>query len=568
MHPLKCEEILKAASGRLVRGDSGTVFTGVSTDSRKTAHGDLFVPIKGERFDGHDFIDDAFKAGARGSLTHKEIARENGGVNTGGVIIEVDNTLRALGAIAGYYRSKFDLPVVAVTGSVGKTSTKDMIACVLSEKFKVLRTEGNFNNEIGLPLTLLNLDRSHTAAVVEMGMNQPNEISRLTRIARPRLAVITNIGSSHIGKLGSKENILKAKLEILEGLAGDGTVILNADDGLLAPLHGKLPFRTVMYGIAGNGVISSKTTVDGATGSGKTGDRVTGDGMGGNGMTGGEATGDRATGGGPTGGGPTGGGTAGNGVVCGGRAGGGTASNGTPGNGMTGGEATGDRATGGGPTGGGTTGSVNYIAYDVRIGERGTCFKTRLKGTEYEIVLNVPGIHNVSNAMAAIAVGAELGLDPGSIVEGISHFKPEKLRLNFIECGGIMIINDAYNASPESMKAAIGVLKEMKASRRIAVLGDMLELGQWAPGAHFEVGKIAAGAGIDYIIAVGSNAADIAEGAAAAGASAGTYVFDDAEKAAEFVIELVKEGDGILVKGSRGMRMERIVDKMIEKVEK
>lgn len=568
MHPLKCEEILKAASGRLVRGDSGTVFTGVSTDSRKTAHGDLFVPIKGERFDGHDFIDDAFKAGARGSLTHKEIARENGGVITGGVIIEVDNTLRALGAIAGYYRSKFDLPVVAVTGSVGKTSTKDMIACVLSEKFKVLRTEGNFNNEIGLPLTLLNLDRSHTAAVVEMGMNQPNEISRLTRIARPRLAVITNIGSSHIGKLGSKENILKAKLEILEGLAGDGTVILNADDGLLAPLHGKLPFRTVMYGIAGNGVISSKTTVDGATGSGKTGDRVTGDGMGGNGMTGGEATGDRTTGGGPTGGGPTGGGTAGNGVVCGGRAGGGTASNGTPGNRMTGGEATGDRATGGGPTGGGTTGSVNYIAYDVRIGERGTCFKTRLKGTEYEIVLNVPGIHNVSNAMAAIAVGAELGLEPGSIVEGISHFKPEKLRLNFIECGGIMIINDAYNASPESMKAAIGVLKEMKASRRIAVLGDMLELGQWAPGAHFEVGKIAAGAGIDYIIAVGSNAADIAEGAAAAGASAGTYVFDDAEKAAEFVIELVKEGDGILVKGSRGMRMERIVDKMIEKVEK
>ena len=271
MHPLKCEEILKAASGRLVRGDSGTVFTGVSTDSRKTAHGDLFVPIKGERFDGHDFIDDAFKAGARGSLTHKEIARENSGVITGGVIIEVDNTLRALGAIAGYYRSKFDLPVVAVTGSVGKTSTKDMIACVLSEKFKVLRTEGNFNNEIGLPLTLLNLDRSHTAAVVEMGMNQPNEISRLTRIARPRLAVITNIGSSHIGKLGSKENILKAKLEILEGLAGDGTVILNADDGLLAPLHGKLPFRTVMYGIAGNGVISSKTTVDGATGSGKTG---------------------------------------------------------------------------------------------------------------------------------------------------------------------------------------------------------------------------------------------------------------------------------------------------------
>jgi UDP-N-acetylmuramoyl-tripeptide--D-alanyl-D-alanine ligase len=548
MHPLKCEEILKAASGRLVRGDSGTIFTGVSTDSRKTAPGDLFVPIRGERFDGHDFIGDAFKAGAKGSLTHKEIARENGGVIIGGVIIEVDNTLRALGAIAGYYRSKFDLPVVAVTGSVGKTSTKDMIACVLSEKYKVLRTEGNFNNEIGLPLTLLNLDRSHTAAVVEMGMNQPNEISKLTRIARPRLAVITNIGSSHIGKLGSKENILKAKLEILEGLTGDGTVVLNADDGLLAPLYGKLPFRTVMYGIAGNGVIGSETPVDGAAGGGTTGNRVTGDGMSSNGMTGG--------------------GTAGNGVVCGGRAGGGTASNGTPGNRMTGGEATGDRATGGGPTGGGTTGSVNYIAYDVRIGERGTCFKTRLKGTEYEIVLNVPGIHNVSNAMAAIAVGAELGLEPGSIVEGISHFKPEKLRLNFIECGGIMIINDAYNASPESMKAAIGVLKEMKASRRIAVLGDMLELGQWAPGAHFEVGKIAAGAGIDYIIAVGSNAADIAEGAAAAGASAGTYVFDDAEKAAEFVIELVKEGDGILVKGSRGMRMERIVDKMIEKVEK
>jgi UDP-N-acetylmuramoyl-tripeptide--D-alanyl-D-alanine ligase len=428
-----------------------------------------------------------------------------------------------------------------------------MIACVLSEKFKVLRTEGNFNNEIGLPLTLLNLDRSHTAAVVEMGMNQPNEISRLTRIARPRLAVITNIGSSHIGKLGSKENILKAKLEILEGLAEDGTVILNADDGLLAPLYGKLPFRTVMYGITGNGVISSETTVDGATGGGTTGDIVTGDGMGGNGMTGGEATGDRTTGGGPTDGGPTGGGTTDNGVVCDGRAGNGAASNGTLGN-----RTAGDL----------TTGGVDYIAYDIRTDERGTCFKTRLKGTEYEVVLNVPGIHNVSNAMAAIAVGAELGLDPGSIVEGISHFKPEKLRLNFIECGGIMIINDTYNASPESMRAAIGVLKEMKASRKIAMLGDMLELGQWASGAHFEVGRIAAGAGIDYIIAVGSYAANIAEGAAAAGASAGTYVFDDAEKAAEFVIELVNEGDGILVKGSRGMQMERVVDRIKKKVEK
>ena len=252
---------------------------------------EIFVPIRGERFDGHDFIGDAFKAGAKGSLTHKEIAREYGGVIIGGVIIEVDYTLRALGAIAGYYRSKFDLPVVAVTGSVGKTSTKDMIACVLSEKYKVLRTEGNFNNEIGLPLTLLNLDRSHTAAVVEMGMNQPNEISKLTRIARPRLAVITNIGSSHIGKLGSKEHILKAKLEILEGLTGDGTVVLNADDGLLAPLYGKLPFRTVMYGIAGNGVIGSETPVDRAAGGGTTGNRVTGDGMSSNGMTGGGTAG-------------------------------------------------------------------------------------------------------------------------------------------------------------------------------------------------------------------------------------------------------------------------------------
>jgi len=219
------DEIIKAVNGELISGDISTKIEGVSTDSRNIKSGDIFIPIVGEKFDGHGFIKSSLEKGAAASLTSKPMDPINGKA-----LIRVEDTLKALGDIAAFYRSKFNIPVVGITGSVGKTSTKDMVSAALSRKFNVLKTQGNFNNQIGLPLTIFNLDSFHQAAVLEMGMSGFGEISSLTAIARPDIAVITNIGLSHIEKLGSRQNILKAKMEIFEGLKSGGLVVLNGDD--------------------------------------------------------------------------------------------------------------------------------------------------------------------------------------------------------------------------------------------------------------------------------------------------------------------------------------------------
>jgi UDP-N-acetylmuramoyl-tripeptide--D-alanyl-D-alanine ligase len=239
-----CAELVRAVKGKLLWGKAEQVFSGVTTDSRKVEKGNLFIPLVGERFDGHDYIEQCFSSGAAACLTEKPISHK---YNVAAVL--VNDTARALRDLAAWHRKKHDIPVVGITGSVGKTSTKDMIACVLSKQYEVLKTQGNFNNEIGLPLTILNLNISHQAAVIEMGMSGFGEISRLTAIAQPQIAVITNIGVSHIEKLGSRQGILKAKLEILEGLKPGGTVVLNGDDPLLKSLEGSLKYKTVYYGM-------------------------------------------------------------------------------------------------------------------------------------------------------------------------------------------------------------------------------------------------------------------------------------------------------------------------------
>jgi len=455
MNPLKCEEIIKATGGTLVSGRLDREFTDISTDSRSTGRENLFIPIIGERFDGHDFISDAFESGASGCLTQRDI-----GPFGDKAVIKVEDTLKALGDIASYYRQKFDIPFVGITGSVGKTSTKEMVANVLSRKFKVLKTEGNLNNEIGLPLTVLRLDDSHEAAVVEMGMSGFGEISRLTSIAKPYVAIITNIGMSHIEKLGSRQNILKAKLEILEGLDKDGLVVLNGDDKLLSGLKGLLKFRTVFYGMD-NG--------------------------------------------------------------------------------------------------------VDYRAESVRTsGEQGSYFDITVQNCDYEVYIPAPGIHNVHNALAAIAAGVELGVPMEEIIKGIAQFSPGKMRLDIISHKGMKIINDAYNASPQSMEAAISVLKDVGAGRRtIAVLGDMLEMGDWAYKAHIGVGRFAVQKGIDCIVTVGGNGRNIAEGALEAGASPDkVFSFNSNREAAEFLKVFAGDGDVVLVKGSRGMKMEEIVNRL------
>ncbi|MCX7710930.1 MAG: UDP-N-acetylmuramoyl-tripeptide--D-alanyl-D-alanine ligase [Clostridia bacterium] len=453
MLKLTCKEIMAATGGHLICGNPDSTIYRISTDSRKIYEGDLFIPIAGERFDGHDYIRSSFEAGASAAITHKEV-----GQIEGKTVIRVEDTLKALGEIAKYYRSKFDIPFTAITGSVGKTSTKDMVWSVLRQKYNVLRTEGNFNNEIGLPLTMFNLEEAHEAGVIEMGMSGFGEISRLTAIVKPNIAIITNIGMSHIEKLGSKQNILKAKMEILEGLKKDGLLILNGDDPLLQGLKTLLNNRTVFYGLEEG---------------------------------------------------------------------------------------------------------YEYQAYNVQtFGETGTQFEITVNNKEYKVHVPVPGIHHVYNALASIAAGIELKVPMEQIVRGISEFSPGKMRQNIIEHQGVKIINDAYNASPQSMEAAITVLRDLGAEgRTVAILGDMLEMGDWAPKAHAEVGKFVFFQGIKYIITVGENGKHIADGAVKAGAEAErVFSFSNNEDLINFVKRFLRPGDFVLVKGSRGMKMEQVVE--------
>jgi len=453
---MTCGEIIEATKGVLVSGSVDTEVLRVSTDSRKIAEGDLFIALEGQRFDGHDYVQAAFEAGASAVLIHRDLEAK-----PEGTVIKVENTLAALRDLAGCYREKFHIPFVGITGSVGKTSTKDMVACVLAQEYRVLKTEGNFNNEIGLPLTILNLESYHQAAVIEMGMSGFGEISRLTAITRPDIAIITNIGVSHIEKLGSRQNILKAKMEILEGLKEKGLVILNGDDKLLYGLKDLLKFRMVFYG---------------------------------------------------------------------------------------------------------TDENCDYQAYNIHTaGEAGTSFEITIGNEDYKVFVPAPGVHNVYNALAAIAAGLELGIPMNKIVAGIASFVPGNMRMNIINHGGLKIINDAYNASPQSMEAAISVLKDISMGNRrtVAVLGDMLEMGEWAYDAHYNVGRYAALKGIDYIFTVGSHGKAIAKGALESGFDADRlFSFDDNASLKSFLEGFVKNGDIVLVKGSRGMKMEEIIHRL------
>ena len=449
---LKISEVIGATHGKLLGGDYGLTVAEISTDSRKISPGSLFVAIRGERFDGNDFIADAFENGAAAVLTDRDVVDF-----PGKTLVKVSDTLKALHDLASYYRNMFDIPFVGITGSVGKTSTKDMVACALGARYNVLKNEGNLNNEIGVPLTIFRLEPGYEAGVIEMGMSAFGEIRALTRIVRPKVGIITNIGVSHIEKLGSRQNILRAKLELLEGLQPDGLLILNGDDVMLSGVKDLLEVRTVSYGLEEN---------------------------------------------------------------------------------------------------------ADYQAYNIRSkGEKGIDFNIKLDGNEYTVHVPAPGVHNVYNALAALAAGRELQIPAELLIDGIARYSPGKMRLNIIKSDGLTIINDAYNASPQSVKAAIDVLKEIEAERRIAVLGDMLELGEWSMSAHRETGAYVAGSNTDLIITVGQAAAYIAEGALETGfPGSGTVVLSNNDEAIRYLKDIIRKGDAILVKGSRGMMMEEIVN--------
>ena len=457
MYDMKVKDIVAATGGTLVWGDGETPVTHIDTDSRKITPGALFVPIDGETFDGHSFIAAAFEGGAVASLTHKDTD-----TIVGKAVIKVDDTFKALADIARYYRKKFSIPSVAITGSVGKTTTKDMIAAVLSVKKEVLKTQGNFNNEIGLPLTVFNLEPKHEMMVLEMGMSGFGEIEKLSSIGMPDVAVITNIGMSHIEKLGSQEGILKAKLEILTHLSEDGIAVLNGDDKLLWGMKGKI--KNAMYYACDNK-------------------------------------------------------------------------------------------------------EADITAYDVEnFGQDGISFKTEIDAAEYTVKVNTPGIHNVYNALAAICVARHYNYDMCDIIKGIDAFVPSAMRMNIEKFGTITVINDCYNASPASMSAGLDVLKDIKAGKRAAILGDMLEMGDFAKEAHYNVGKKVFENGIDLLLTAGENAKYIAQGALDAGMDkANVKSYAKTRQLAEEVQNLIDCDFAVLVKASRGMNFEQITKKIGEK---
>ena len=461
MEKLTIHEVLKAVNGELlnyIHDIHDKKITGISIDSRTVSEGQLFIPIRGEHFDGHDFIEQSIFNGAIAYLTEKKDI-----IYPDTNIILVENTIEALQNLASYYRSKFNIPFIAVTGSSGKTTTKDMIASVLGEKLNVLKTQGNFNNEIGLPLTVFQLESTHRIAVIEIGMNHTGEIRRLVNIVKPDIAIITNIGLTHIEHLGSQDNIFKAKREILETLTRDQTALLNGDDPFLSTIDNEL-FKTVFLGIHGN--------------------------------------------------------------------------------------------------------KLDGKAFDIHSKKMGIDFKYKdLKNLEEEdYSLKLPGVHNVYNSMFAIYIGKHFGLSKEEIQSGLNHFKPSKMRMDIIHHGGLTIINDAYNANPDSMKAALEVLKNSGNNRKIAILGDMLEMGEWLKTAHLEIGKYVKQLNIDLLIAIGQAAQYYVEGSIEHGMekNQALYVKNNKE-AIDLLKSILNKGDIILIKGSRGMKLEEIVSFLQER---
>lgn len=445
------KDIIDITKGKLIYGDENEICENFSRNTKEINQDDIFVGFKGDKFDGGKFYEDALKAGAKGCIINKieglEIKRM-----PGKFIIQVEDTVKAIGQIAKFKREKYHIPVIAITGSVGKTSTKDIIYSVVSQKYHTLKTQGNLNNHIGMPFTLLRL-KDHEALVVEMGMNHFGELSYLTNIAQPTVAVITNVGTAHIGNLGSRENILKAKLEILEGLPKEGGyVVINNDNDLLHKWQSENEkYKVITYGI---------------------------------------------------------------------------------------------------------NNTSTYMAKDVEYSEEGSNYK--LNGVS-KIEVPVRGEAFVYNSLAAVSIGKILDIPMEKIAKGIKEFELTKMRLDIQKSEyGYTIINDCYNANYDSMKAALDCLSKIQGERRIAVLGDMGELGEYSKELHEKVGKVVAEDKVDILITVGTEAKQIAETARQNGVEK-TYSFDDLKDAIDKLKKVLAVNDVVLVKASHYMNFEEIV---------
>ncbi|HHT88407.1 MAG TPA: UDP-N-acetylmuramoyl-tripeptide--D-alanyl-D-alanine ligase [Clostridiales bacterium] len=445
--------IAKACGGKLIISDNSCdkEVKGVVIDSRLVKKDYLFIAVKGERVDGHDFIQSAADKGAIAAVCEKAPS------SISIPYILVDNSLQALKDIATWYRMNLTIPVVGITGSVGKTSTKEYVSSVLSQRYNVLKTEGNYNNEIGLPLTILKIRKEHEIAVLEMGISQFGEMHRLSKIAKPNYCLLTNIGLCHLEQLGSRQGILKAKSEIFDFMYENGSIILNGDDDMLATIHNIRGITPIRYGF----------------------------------------------------------------------------------------------------------GSDNDVYADniVTNGLQGSSYNIHINGETLSVNSPMPGKHMILNALAAAATGRLLGLTGKEIIQGIEQIKPVSGRSNIIHHDKWTIIDDCYNANPVSMKAAIDLLA-MADTRKVAILGDMGELGTDEIKLHKEIGEYAASKKIDVIICVGKLSAYMYKSAAEklTDSSNNIFYFEKKEDLIKCLSDLLIEGDTILVKASRFMGFDHIVN--------
>jgi UDP-N-acetylmuramoyl-tripeptide--D-alanyl-D-alanine ligase len=456
MEPRTAQFIVSACGAELKNGLAQTPILRVSTDSRQVQPGDLFVALAGERFDGHGFLAEAARKGAAALLVDRTRTLPDLG---GCAVIAVEDTRKALGTLAAAYRQNFRLPIIAIGGSNGKTTTKELVASVVKQKLTTLWSEASFNNDIGVPLTLLKLESGHQSAVMEVGTNHPGELRPLVQMIQPQYGVITGIGREHLEFFGDVAGVAQEQGWLAELLPADGKLFLWGDSEWTEPIGRRGSASVVRVGFSD---------------------------------------------------------------------------------------------------------ANDLWAVGIRADKQGVTFRVEGLGAEFrgEYRVNLLGRHQAANALFALAVGIELGLDREAIARGLAECKPAKMRLQLSEHNGVRILDDAYNANADSMLAALQTLRELPCKgRRVAVLGDMAELGAYSEAAHEEVGRRAAELGVGQLFAIGKMASVMARGARQAGLNR-VFEFADVETAAAAVKSFVKQGDVLLLKASRAARLERISERL------
>ncbi|MFO7839285.1 MAG: UDP-N-acetylmuramoyl-tripeptide--D-alanyl-D-alanine ligase [Desulfosalsimonadaceae bacterium] len=458
-------DLLAATGGALVAGSPEGVFSGICIDSRVISRDQVFVAVKGERYDGHAFIPKLMNTGIKGLIV-EDVPPDHGMLvqwaRSGGCCILVDDTIQALGELASFHRRRLEVQVAAITGSNGKTTTKELVAAILGRERNIIFTRGNLNNEIGLPLTLLRLDCTHRTAIVELGMNHPGEIRGLAEISEPDVGVITNIGPAHLEGVRGVDQVMAAKAELFEHVRPSGTVVLNADDAYAERLSRKTQNRICWFGFSAKAHVRAES-----------------------------------------------------------------------------------------------------------VEQRGTAsaFELILPGCSVAVALQVPGRHMVSNALAAAGTAYVLGVSGEAVKAGLESFRPLGGRMaHNLTARGIHVIDDAYNANPASMKAAIEVLTAARAGgRTFLVAGDMLELGEGAAALHYEAGRQAALMGVDHLLTSGDFAGDFAGGARAGGMDAGVVFAGSKDEIFNRLCRELAPGDWVLVKGSRSTGMDEIAKALVQR---